>query len=73
VSRGFITSTKDELLLDLRVSPSVKRTSIAGTYGESATRLRVAALAEDGKATSELERFLATFLGVPRSDVAGAH
>jgi uncharacterized protein YggU (UPF0235/DUF167 family) len=49
VSRGFITSTKDGLLLNLRVSPGAKHTSI-----ESAIRLRVAALPEDGKANAEL-------------------
>jgi uncharacterized protein YggU (UPF0235/DUF167 family) len=70
VSRGFITSTKYGLFLNLRVSPGAKRTSLEDTCGGSATKLRVAALPEDGKASAELERYLAGLLGVPRSDVA---
>ena len=70
MSRGFITSTKDGIQLNLRVSPGAKRTSIEGPYGESAVRLKVAAPPVDGKANAEVERFLASLLGIPRSDVA---
>jgi uncharacterized protein (TIGR00251 family) len=70
VSRGFITHTEDGILINLRVSPGAKRTSIEGPYGESAIRLRVAAPPVDGKANAEVERFMAGLLGTPRSDVA---
>jgi uncharacterized protein len=69
VSRGFITSTEDGILINLRVSPGAKRTSIEGPYGESAIRLRVAAPPIAGKANAEIERFLAELLRTPRSDI----
>jgi uncharacterized protein len=69
VSRDFITATRDGILLNLRISPSAKRSSIEGPYGESALKLRVAAPPVDGKANAEAERFLAELLGIPRSDV----
>jgi uncharacterized protein len=69
VSRGFITATRDGILLNLRVSPGAKRTSVEGLYGESAVRLKVAAQPVDGKANAEAERFLAKLFGVPPSDV----
>jgi uncharacterized protein (TIGR00251 family) len=69
VSRGFITPTEDGILINLRVSPGAMRTSIEGTYGESAIRLRVAAPPIDGKANAEVERFLAELLGTTRSDI----
>jgi uncharacterized protein (TIGR00251 family) len=70
VSRGFITSTGDGALINLRVSPDAKRTTIEGPFGEDAIRLRVAAPPVDGKATVEIESFLAELLGTPRSDVS---
>jgi uncharacterized protein (TIGR00251 family) len=69
VSRGFITATKDGILLNLRVSPGAKRTSVEGLYGESAVRLKVAAPPVDGKANAEAERFLAKLFRVPHSAV----
>jgi uncharacterized protein len=70
VSRGLLSTAKQGTLLNLRVSPGAKRTSIEGLYGESAVRLRVAAPPTGGSANAEVERFLAELLGVPRSDVA---
>ncbi len=69
MSRGFLTPTKYGILLNLRVSPGAKRTSIEGPYGENALKLRVAAPPVDGKANAEVERFLAESFGVSRSDV----
>ncbi len=69
VSRDFITRTRDGILLNIRVSPGAKRTSIEGPYGESAIRLRVAAPPVAGKANAEVETFLAKLLGTPRSNV----
>ncbi len=68
--KGFITPARDGILLNLRVSPGAKRTSIEGPYGENALKLKVAAPPVDGKANAEVESFLAQSLGVPRSDVA---
>jgi uncharacterized protein len=66
----LLSTAKQGTLLNLRVSPGAKRTSIEGLYGESAVRLRVAAPPTGGCANAEVERFLAELLGVPRSDVA---
>lgn len=70
MSKGFLTPTRDGTLLNLRVSPGARRTSIGGPYGEGALKLRAAAPPADGKANAETERFLAELLGIPRSDVA---
>ena len=70
MSKDLITPTKNGIRLNLRVSPGAKHTSIAGTYGDDAIRLRVAAPPVDGKANTEVEGFLASLLGIPRSEVA---
>ena len=70
MSRGFLVPTGDGVLIQLRVSPGAKRSSLDGAYGEDALKLRVAAPPVDGKANAEAERFLAEMLGVPRSEVA---
>ena len=70
MSRGFITSTGDGVLINLRASPGAKRTTIEGPFGEDAIRLRAAAPPVDGKANVEIESFLAELLGTPRSDVS---
>jgi uncharacterized protein (TIGR00251 family) len=69
VSNGLLRHTREGTILNVRVSPGAKRTSIEGRYGEAALRLRVAAPPVDGKANAELKRFLSELLGVPRSDV----
>lgn len=42
---------------------------MSGNYGEGALKLRVAAPTVDGKANSEVCRYLAKLLGLPRSRV----
>jgi uncharacterized protein (TIGR00251 family) len=69
VSRDFITAINDGILLDLRISPGARRSSIEGPCGESALKLKVAAPPEDGKANAKAERFLAELLDIPRSNV----
>ena len=69
MSKGFIAPTEDGIRLNLRVSPGAKHTSIVGTCGEDAIRLKVAAPPVEGKANAEVERFLTSLLGIPRSDV----
>jgi uncharacterized protein len=69
VSKGFVVSTRDGTILNLRVSPGARRTSIEGAYGEDALKLRVAAPPVEGRANAEAERYLAGLLGVASSDV----
>ncbi len=69
MSRDFITAIRDGILLNLRVLPGARRSSIEGPYGESALKLKVAAPPVGGKVNTEAERFLAELLGIPRSDV----
>ena len=57
-------------MINLRVPPGAKCSSIEGAYGGDALRLRVAAPPVVGKANAEAERFLAEMLGDPRSEVA---
>jgi len=56
------------LLLFLHVQPGARRTQAVGTHGE---RLKIALHAPpvDGKANDELQRFLATTLGLRRAAV----
>ena len=70
MSKDLITPVKDGIRLNLRVSPGAKHTSIAGTYGDGAIRLKVTAPPIDGKANAEVERFLSSLFGVPRSEVS---
>ena len=70
MSKDFLTPARDGILLNLRVSPGAKRTSIEGPYGENALKLKVAAPPLDGKANAEVESYLAETLGVRGSDVA---
>jgi uncharacterized protein (TIGR00251 family) len=70
VSRGYITSTEEGILLNLRISPGARRSSIEGFYGKSALKLKVAAPPVNGKANAEAERFLAKLLEISRSNVA---
>ena len=58
MSKGFLTPARDGILLNLRVSPGAKRTSIEGPYGENALKLRVAAPPLDGKANAEVESLI---------------
>jgi uncharacterized protein len=57
------------MILNLRVSPGARRTSIEGRYGEDALKLRVAALPVKGKANAQVERYLSELLDLPLSDV----
>lgn len=69
MSRDLLTATRDGTLLNLRVSPGARRSSIEGPYGECALKAKIAAPPAGGKANAEVERFLASLLGIPRSDV----
>ena len=69
MSKGFLTPTKDGTLLNLRGSPGAQYTSFAGTYGEDAIKLRIAAPPVEGRANAEAVRYVAELLDVT-SDVS---
>lgn len=54
--------------ITLHIVPRAKTTEVAGLHGD-AVRIRVAAPPADGAANTELVRFLAERLGVPRGKV----
>jgi len=56
------------IVLTLHVQPGAKRTEVAGTHG-AALKIRLAAPPVDGKANTELVRFLAEAFGVPLRQV----
>lgn len=69
MSSGYVSGSRDGTLLNLRVSPGARRSSIEGPYGEGALRVRVAAPPADGRANEELIRLLSGVLNVPGSDL----
>ena len=56
--------------MKLRVSPGAKSLAVKGMYGEGSLRLSVSAPPTDGRANREVERYLATLIGVEKSRVA---
>lgn len=56
--------------LTLRVTPKSAKTAWAGRLDDGSWKIRLAAVAEDGKANAELIRFLASEFGVGRDKVA---
>lgn len=55
--------------LTLRVTPKSAKTVWAGRLDDGSWKVRLAAVAEDGKANAELIRFLAQEFGVGRDKV----
>lgn len=55
--------------LTLRVTPKSAKTAWAGRLDDGSWKIRLAAVAEDGKANAELIRFLAGEFGVSRDKV----
>jgi uncharacterized protein YggU (UPF0235/DUF167 family) len=49
--------------LILKVIPSARKTEIVGTMSDGALKVRVAAVPEDGKANTELCRYLREIYG----------
>jgi uncharacterized protein (TIGR00251 family) len=56
------------IVLTLHVQPGAKRTEVAGRHGD-ALKIRLAAPPVDGKANTELLRYLAFAFGVPLRNV----
>ena len=69
VVEDFVQPAKGGAYLKIRVAPGAKSTTVKGLYGEGAIKLSVAAPPVDGKANTEVERYLATLLGVKRSQI----
>lgn len=70
---GLVRTSKGGALVRLRVSPGAKTSALRGLYGEDALKLSIAAPPVDGKANSEVERFLAGLLDIAPSGVAVVH
>ena len=64
----FLRETKEGLLLTIRVTPRSARDEIVGTHG-NALKIRLNAPPVDGKANSQLIRFLGERLKVPLSRI----
>lgn len=58
----------DKLFIAVHAQPGAKRTEIQGLHGD-ALKVRVSAPPIDGRANSELQRFLAQIFDVPLRDV----
>jgi uncharacterized protein (TIGR00251 family) len=54
--------------LAVRVQPGARASEVVGRHGDE-LRVRVAGRAVEGRANAEVERFLATALGVPARSV----
>jgi uncharacterized protein len=67
---NFVKPTKGGVYLNLRVSSGAKSTEIKGFYGEGTIRFSVAAPPTKGKTNAEVDRYLARFFSVSRSEVA---
>lgn len=67
--RVALRAVQDGVEFSLKVTPNASRNKIAGVWNE-ALRIAVAAPPEDGKANREVERFLASELGVKRQSVS---
>lgn len=55
--------------ITVRVRPHAKRTGIKDTMADGSLKVDLAAPAEDGKANTELIRFLSDHFGVPKSSI----
>ena len=69
VVEGLARESKNGALLNLRVSPRARNTSLDGMYGDSALKIRISSPPTDGRANAEIEGFLAGLFGVAPSSV----
>ncbi len=66
----FVRPKKAGVYVKLRVSPGARRTEVKGLYGEEALKISIAAPPTEGKGNAEIERYLSSLFGVPRSEIA---
>lgn len=59
----------DSLVIKVKVIPKSPKTEIVGTMSDGTIKIRVAAVAEKGKANATLIGFLAKHYGVSRQSV----
>ncbi len=65
---AWLSSSGDDVFLDVLVSPRASRTRVMGVHDDR-LKIQIAAPPVDGKANDELVRFLAETLGVSRAQV----
>ena len=68
MTAGVARDKNGAVILILHVQPGAKRTEVAGRHGD-ALKIRLAAPPVDGKANSELLRFLSDAFDVPLRNV----
>ena len=62
-------STSDEgILLRLHIQPRASKSEVAGTHGDC-LKIRLKAPPVEGKANSELIKFLSKLLGLPKNNI----
>jgi uncharacterized protein (TIGR00251 family) len=69
VSDVWLRAGDGKITLTLHIQPGVKKTEVAGLYGD-ALKIRLAAPPVDGKANAALIGFVADRLGVAKSAVS---
>ncbi len=67
MAEDFVRESKDGVLLNLRVSPWARNTSLDGLYGGSALKVRISAPPTAGRAKAELKGLLAGVFDVAPS------
>ncbi|MCU7932913.1 MAG: DUF167 family protein [Candidatus Thiodiazotropha sp. (ex Codakia rugifera)] len=60
---------QDDLILKLRIQPKASRDSLVGPYGENEYKITLTAPPVDGKANTQLVKFIAKAFRLPRSSV----
>ena len=65
----FLRSHKTGVRLALHIQPNASRTEIIGLY-QDRLKIRIQAPPIDGKANTEIIKFLANIFGVPKSSVS---
>jgi len=68
-AEDLVRPTEGGVYVKARVSPGAKNTGVKGLYGETTIRLSVTAPPVEGKANTEVERYLAQLFGLSRSEV----
>lgn len=65
---SWLREEKEAIIIDVLVSPKASRNKIVSIY-DGRLKIRVAAIPENGKANTELIKFLAKILDIPTYDI----